>query len=99
MKHTFLLEIITPQRGVFKEDVESVSVPTVDGIIQVLPNHEDLFSALAEGEIKIEELLNNCSSISRAPANKLPLAALRRFELSGFLRLPPGCAAARLNAS
>lgn len=50
----FLLDIITPTREVFKEEVEAVSVPTASGIIQVLSHHEPLFSALTTGEIKID---------------------------------------------
>lgn len=50
---TFTLEIITPQRKVFSEEVSSVVVPTPDGSIGVLASHEPLFSALSEGEIKI----------------------------------------------
>ena len=50
----FLLEIITPQRQAFAEEVESVLVPTRNGSIGVLAHHEPLFSALTEGEIKID---------------------------------------------
>jgi F-type H+-transporting ATPase subunit epsilon len=50
----FLLEIITPQRQAFAEEVESVLVPTSNGAIGVLAHHEPLFSALTEGEIKID---------------------------------------------
>ena len=50
---SFKLEIITPQRNAFAEDVDSIVVPTVNGHIGVLANHEPLFSALVEGEIKI----------------------------------------------
>lgn len=49
----FRLEIITPQRLAFAEDVTSVSVPTVDGRIMVLAHHAQLFTALTQGEIKI----------------------------------------------
>jgi F-type H+-transporting ATPase subunit epsilon len=49
----FLLEIITPQRQAFAEEVEMVVVPTSRGVIGVLAHHEPLFSALTEGEIKI----------------------------------------------
>jgi F-type H+-transporting ATPase subunit epsilon len=49
----FKLEIITPQRKAFSEDVNSVMAPTVNGMIGVLALHEPLFSALTEGEIKI----------------------------------------------
>ena len=51
--NTFLLEIITPQRQAFAEEVESVVVPTTSGIVGVLAHHEPLFSTLREGEIKI----------------------------------------------
>lgn len=50
----FLLEIITPQRQAFSEEVEEVVVPTTNGQIGVLAHHEPLFSSLAEGEIKIK---------------------------------------------
>ncbi|KKU87450.1 MAG: ATP synthase epsilon chain [Candidatus Gottesmanbacteria bacterium GW2011_GWA2_47_9] len=49
----FLLEIITPQRRVFSEEVDSVNVPTPRGTVGVLAHHTSLFSSLVEGEIKI----------------------------------------------
>ncbi len=49
----FLLEIITPQRKAFSEEVDSVSVPTPNGTIEVLAKHEALFTSLADGELKI----------------------------------------------
>lgn len=49
----FLLNIITPQRKAFSEQVSAVSVPTTDGIIEVLAKHEPLFTQLAPGEVKI----------------------------------------------
>ena len=51
--NTFKLEIITPQRRAFEEDVAEVSVPTQLGTIGVLAHHEPLFCSLVEGEIKI----------------------------------------------
>lgn len=50
---SFLLDIITPQRKAFSEQVTAVSVPTPDGKIEVLPKHEPLFTQLAPGEVKI----------------------------------------------
>lgn len=50
----FHLSIITPDRQVFSEDVQNVSVPTTIGTIGVLPHHTPLFSLLTEGEIKVE---------------------------------------------
>jgi F-type H+-transporting ATPase subunit epsilon len=49
----FRLDIITPQRKAFSEEVDSVMAPTVNGMIGVLALHEPLFSALTQGEIKI----------------------------------------------
>ena len=49
----FLLEIITPERKAFSEEVDLVSVPTPDGIIGVLARHVPLFTSLIEGEVKI----------------------------------------------
>jgi len=50
---TFLLEIVTPDRLVFAEDVEMVSVPSAMGQLGILPRHVPLFSQLVEGELKI----------------------------------------------
>jgi F-type H+-transporting ATPase subunit epsilon len=49
----FHLDIITPERSVFSEDISSVVVPTVNGQIGVLAGHEPLFSSLTQGEIKV----------------------------------------------
>lgn len=49
----FLLDVITPQRKAFSEKVDSVSVPTPDGTIEVLAHHEPLFTQLAPGEARI----------------------------------------------
>lgn len=49
----FTLDVITPVRKAFSEKVDSVSVPTPDGTIEVLAKHEPLFTTLAEGEVKI----------------------------------------------
>ncbi len=50
---SFRLDIITPKRKAFSEMVDSIMVPTVNGMIGVLALHQPLFSALTEGEIKI----------------------------------------------
>lgn len=50
---TFLLEIITPQRRAFSEQVDAVTVPSHMGTLGVLAHHEPLFCSLEEGEIKI----------------------------------------------
>lgn len=54
----FTLEIVTPERQVFLQEVTSVSVPTPDGIIDVLARHTPLFTSLTEGEIKTADEKN-----------------------------------------
>jgi len=43
------LEIVTPERRVFDEMVDSVTVPTETGEVGILPNHAPLISALKSG--------------------------------------------------
>ncbi|OGY44104.1 MAG: ATP synthase F1 subunit epsilon [Candidatus Buchananbacteria bacterium RIFCSPHIGHO2_02_FULL_38_8] len=47
------LEIITPERTVFADAVDQITLPTQQGEITVLPNHIPLISSLAAGEVKI----------------------------------------------
>ena len=49
------LKIITPKKIVFEKEVNSVTVPTADGEITILPHHANLFSLLKEGVIKIKD--------------------------------------------
>ena len=37
-----LLEIITPEKVIYKDEVDEVVVPTVNGEIAILPNHISL---------------------------------------------------------
>lgn len=48
------LKIITPKKIVHENEVNSVTVPTSDGEITILPHHTNLFSLLKEGIIKIK---------------------------------------------
>lgn len=43
------LEIVTPEKKVLDEPVDSVTVPTASGEIGILPNHAPLISALKSG--------------------------------------------------
>lgn len=45
------LKIITPERTVLEEMVDSVTIPTTEGEIGIFPNHIPLVSALASGDI------------------------------------------------
>jgi F-type H+-transporting ATPase subunit epsilon len=43
------LEIVTPERKIFDDSVDSVTVPTASGDAGILPNHAPLISALKPG--------------------------------------------------
>lgn len=51
------LKIITPKKIVYEKEVDSVTLPSHDGEITILPKHINLFSLLTEGIIKIK--INN----------------------------------------
>jgi F-type H+-transporting ATPase subunit epsilon len=44
-------KLVTPERTVLSEEVDSLSCPTVDGQITVLPHHIPLIAPLAAGEL------------------------------------------------
>lgn len=48
-------KIVTPEKVIYHDSVESVSLPTVDGEITVLPQHIPLVSAIKSGEMKIKK--------------------------------------------
>ncbi len=43
------LEIVTPEKKVFDEEVDSVTVPTASGEVGIFPNHAPLISSLKPG--------------------------------------------------
>jgi len=47
------LEIITPELTVFKGEIDSVSVPGIDGDFEMLNNHAAVVSILKQGVVKI----------------------------------------------
>lgn len=51
----FHLEILTPGKVVFKDQVSSLSAPGLAGNFQILYNHAPFLSALEVGEIKVKE--------------------------------------------
>jgi F-type H+-transporting ATPase subunit epsilon len=50
-KKQLQLKIITPEKIVLDEAVDSVSLPTTEGEITILPDHIALISTLASGDI------------------------------------------------
>lgn len=48
-------QIITPERVVYSDEIDSITLPTQDGEITVLPNHIPLVSSTKPGEIMIKK--------------------------------------------
>ncbi len=49
------LEIVTPERQVYSDTVDSVQVPGSEGELGVLPNHAPLVSTLGVGELRFRK--------------------------------------------
>jgi F-type H+-transporting ATPase subunit epsilon len=52
---TIRLEIVTPERLAYADDVDSVQVPGSEGEMGILPNHAPLVSMLGIGELRIRK--------------------------------------------
>lgn len=49
------LEIITPEKIAYTDDVDMVIVPSAVGKLGILPKHIPLFAKLTQGELKIKK--------------------------------------------
>jgi F-type H+-transporting ATPase subunit epsilon len=49
------LEITTPEREMFSGEVDSISLPTPDGEITILPHHIPLISIVVPGSIMVRQ--------------------------------------------
>lgn len=49
------LEIVTPERLAYSDDVDMVLVPGIEGELGILPHHTPLVSLLGVGELKIRK--------------------------------------------
>lgn len=52
---TLRLEIVTPERLAYSDDVDMVLVPGIDGELGILPHHTPLVSLLGMGELRIRK--------------------------------------------
>jgi len=52
---TIHCEIVTVERLVYQDDVDSVTAPAFKGEIQILPNHAPLMTSLVPGELVVEK--------------------------------------------
>lgn len=48
------LEIVTPEASLVAGEVESITVPGVDGEFQMLNNHAPIVSVLQQGKVKFK---------------------------------------------
>jgi F-type H+-transporting ATPase subunit epsilon len=49
------LEIVSPERRAYTDEVDMVIVPGIDGELGILPHHTRLISALGIGELRIKK--------------------------------------------
>ncbi|MCF6171574.1 MAG: ATP synthase F1 subunit epsilon [Bacteroidales bacterium] len=49
------IEIITPDKEIFKGEAELIQLPGIDGSFEILNNHAPLISALQKGKIKVKK--------------------------------------------
>jgi F-type H+-transporting ATPase subunit epsilon len=54
MARTLIVEVVTPEKIVYTNEVEMVVAPTIDGEIGVLPLHAPLVGALKGGEVRVK---------------------------------------------
>ncbi|MEX1189412.1 MAG: ATP synthase F1 subunit epsilon [Bacteroidia bacterium] len=47
------LEIITPDKKIFEDEVTSVVLPGIDGSFGILKQHAPMISALKKGKVKV----------------------------------------------
>jgi len=52
------LEIVTPERLAYADEVDSVQLPGIEGELGVLPHHAPLVSTLGVGELRIRKGTN-----------------------------------------
>lgn len=51
----FLLEIITPEKVVYSDEVNEIIVQTVNGEIAILPHHVNLLTQISPGEMIVKK--------------------------------------------
>ncbi|HEX7319772.1 MAG TPA: F0F1 ATP synthase subunit epsilon [bacterium] len=51
----FKLEIVTPERLMFSDDIDVLTTPTTQGEISIMAHHVPLVTMIAPGEIKIKK--------------------------------------------
>ena len=55
MASSIRLEIVTPERVIYSDEVDAVVVPGVEGQLGILPHHAPLMTMLQPGELKVRK--------------------------------------------
>ena len=59
-----VLEIITPEKKVFKGDITSVKLPGESGEFEVLNNHASIISTLTSGNVRVITIENKTENFT-----------------------------------
>lgn len=54
-ENTFILEVVTPERILFKDEVQFVVAPAVEGELGILRNHAPMVAALKIGVLRYKD--------------------------------------------
>ncbi|MDR0365164.1 MAG: ATP synthase F1 subunit epsilon [Bacteroidales bacterium] len=49
------INILTPQRALFKGECKLVQLPGVDGLFEILDHHAPIVSLLGKGKVKVQD--------------------------------------------
>ena len=63
MEDNFKLEIISPEKIIFSDDVKIVKVPSYEGDMSILKNHISIITFLRPGIVKVEKKDNKFEEI------------------------------------
>ena len=55
MPKNLLLQIITPEKIVYSDEIDEIVVPAIDGEIAILPNHINLLTQIVPGELIVKK--------------------------------------------
>ncbi|SRR6056297_2196318 len=55
MASTIKLDIVTPERLCYNEEINVLEAPAIDGLIGILPRHAPMVTALTTGVLKIQK--------------------------------------------
>ena len=80
MAATLKLEIVTPEKTAYSEDVEMVTLPGSEGELGVYPNHVPLLTTLNPGELRVLKGGKETCAARLINKNKLESAVLAKIK-------------------